>query len=92
MPYSLPITGRVDRASATETVDLSSIPSRVKPKTLKIGIHSFLLDIQYWKGQCQASAVCGGQMAAWLEGRMVPSLPPGQGNGVNKVYLQLLSL
>ena len=47
MPYSLPITGRVDRASATETVDLSSIPSRVKPKTLKIGIHSFLLDVQY---------------------------------------------
>ena len=36
-----PISGRVDRASATETVDLGSIPSRVKPKTIKIGIHSF---------------------------------------------------
>ena len=34
-----PINGRVDRASATETVDSSSIPSRVK--TTKIGIHSF---------------------------------------------------
>ena len=36
-----PISGRVDRASATEAVDMGSIPSRVKPKTIKIGIHSF---------------------------------------------------
>ena len=36
-----PISGRVDRASATETVDSGSIPGRVKPKTIKIGIHSF---------------------------------------------------
>ena len=36
-----PISGRVDRASATETVDTGSIPGRVKPKTIKIGIHSF---------------------------------------------------
>ena len=35
------ISGRVDRASATKTVDLGSIPGRVKPKTIKIGIHSF---------------------------------------------------
>ena len=27
--------------SATEAVDLGSIPGRVKPKTIKIGIHSF---------------------------------------------------
>ena len=33
--------GRVDRASATEAVDLGSIPGRVKPKTIKIGFHSF---------------------------------------------------
>ena len=33
--------GRVDRASATEAVDTGSIPGRVKPKTIKIGIHSF---------------------------------------------------
>ena len=33
---------QVDRASATETVDSGSIPGRVKPKTIKIGIHSFL--------------------------------------------------
>ena len=34
-------SGRVDRASATETVDLDSIPGRVKPKSVKISIHSF---------------------------------------------------
>ena len=37
----LPFSGRVDRASATEAVDSGSIPGRVKPKTIKIGIHSF---------------------------------------------------
>ena len=36
-----PISGRVDRASATEEVDWGSIPGRVKPKTIKFGIHSF---------------------------------------------------
>ena len=39
--YCIPISGRVDRASATETVDLGSIPGRIKPKNIKIGIHSF---------------------------------------------------
>ena len=36
-----PISGRVDRASATEAVNTGLIPGRVKPKTIKIGIHSF---------------------------------------------------
>ena len=36
-----PISGRVDRASATEAVNSGSIPGRVKPKTIKIDIHSF---------------------------------------------------
>ena len=31
----------MDRGSATEAVDLGSIPGRVKPKTIKIDIHSF---------------------------------------------------
>ena len=35
------ISGRVDRASAPETVDLDSIPGRVKPTTIKLGIHNF---------------------------------------------------
>ena len=38
---TLSISDRVDRASATETVDWGSIPSRVKPKTIKTGIYSF---------------------------------------------------
>ena len=37
-----PTNGRVNRASATETEGLGSIPGRVKPNTIKIGIHSFL--------------------------------------------------
>ena len=41
LPFFQPISGRVDRASATEAVDSGSIPGRVKPKTIKIGIHSF---------------------------------------------------
>ena len=60
-----PISGRVDRASATEAVDTGSIPGRVKPKTIKIGIHSFPLDVQQLKGQCEASIVCGRQMGRW---------------------------
>ena len=35
------IRGQVDRASATEAVYLGLNPSQVKPKTTKIGIHSF---------------------------------------------------
>ena len=35
------ISGRVNRASATEVVDSGSIPGQVKPKTIQIGIHSF---------------------------------------------------
>ena len=35
------VIGRVDRASTTETIDSGSIPGGVKPKTIKIGIHSF---------------------------------------------------
>ena len=33
------ISGRVDRASASETVDQVSIPDCVKPNTVRIGIH-----------------------------------------------------
>ena len=37
----LPISCRVDRAFATEAVDLGSIPGRVKPNRIKIAIHGF---------------------------------------------------
>ena len=55
-----PISGEVDRATDTETVDSISTPDRIKSKTIKIGIHSFpaLLDVQQLKGQCEASTVC----------------------------------
>ena len=79
-------SGRVDRAPATETVDSSSIPDRVKPKTIKICVHSFPAWRSAIKGQCEASTMCGRQMAACLEDRKIPSLPPGQGNLVNKMW------
>ena len=44
----------MNKASAGETVDCGSIPDRIKPKIIKIGIHSFLLDVQQWKGDCVA--------------------------------------
>ena len=34
--YFKPISGRVNRASATETMDSGSITDRTKPKTIKI--------------------------------------------------------
>ena len=49
----------MDKASAINAVDSGSIPSPVKPNTIKIGIHSFLLDVQQLKGQYEASAECG---------------------------------
>ena len=50
----------MDRASATEVVDLGSIPGRVKPKIIKIGIHSF----PAWRSAIKG-AVRGGQMDRW---------------------------
>ena len=61
----LPIGSRVDRVSATETVDSGSIPGRVKPKTKKLILTAFLLDVQQLKGQCEASTVCGKQVDRW---------------------------
>ena len=40
----------VDRTSATETVVMDSIPDRIKPKTIKIGIHSFPASLSALKG------------------------------------------
>ena len=62
---SQPISGRVDRASATEAVDMGLIPGWVKPKTLKSVFTAFLLDIQQSKGLCEASTVCGRQVGRW---------------------------
>ena len=38
---ALPISGRMDGASATAALDSGSVLGRVKPKTIKIDIHSF---------------------------------------------------
>ena len=62
----------MDRASATEAVDLGSIPGRVKPKTIKVVFTASLLDVQQLKEQCEASSVCGRQVGRWL--LEVPSL------------------
>ena len=43
--YNITINGRVDRTSASRTVDLGSIPVRVKTKTMQIGIYN----VQQWK-------------------------------------------
>ena len=84
----------MDRASAIKTVDTGSIPGRVKPKTIKIGIHNFpawrtsikrrKCDLQYvWK--------TGGNLSRRPKGPF-----PGLGYSVNKdvitiTYKQSLS-
>ena len=59
------ISGREDRASATEAIDSGSISGWVKPKTKKLVFTASLLDVQQLKGQCEASAVCGRQVGKW---------------------------
>ena len=54
-------------------------PVRSNLRLLKLGFAASLLDVQQLKGQCEASTVCGRQVAA---------LSPEQGNLVNKMYLQ----
>ena len=61
----LPISGRVDKAYATETVDSGSIPGWVKPKTIAMVFSASLLDVQQLQGQCEASAVCGRLVSRW---------------------------
>ena len=43
--------GRMDGASATETVDPGLIPTRVKPNAVKISIHSFAARCSAIKGR-----------------------------------------
>ena len=60
-----PISNRVNRASATKTIDTGSIPGRVKPKTIKLVFTASLLDVQQLKGECEASTVCDRQVGRW---------------------------
>ena len=78
----------MDRASATKTIDLGLVLGQFKPKAIKIGIHSFPADIQQQKGLCEASTVCGRQVAKWqLDSTTERSLRclPDKGNLVNKM-------
>ena len=82
---TLPVGSRVDRASVTETVDMGSIPGQVNPKTTKLSVHTFLLDVQQLKGQCKASTMCDRQVGRWQldlkTERSLRYLPsPDQGN------------
>ena len=80
-----------DRASATETIDSGSIPGRLILKTRKISTTELSAWFSSVKGQCAASTVCGGQVAAWLGDLKVPSLPPGQGNLLIKCVISNLT-
>ena len=54
------IHGRVDRASAAETVESGLIPGLVKPKTIKIGMvfTASLLDVLQLHKQCDVCKQC----------------------------------
>ena len=52
------ISSRVDETSATEPIDLGSIPSRAKPETIKLVFTTSLLDVQKLMEQCEASQSC----------------------------------
>ena len=43
----------MDRASATEVAVSDSIPSQVKPKTIKIGIHRIIASLHYFSYNCE---------------------------------------
>ena len=51
--YFIPISGRVDKASATKTVDTGSITGRIKSKTIKVGIHS----LPVWRSTTKRDSV-----------------------------------
>ena len=60
-----PISIWVDRASVTGTVYLGSIPDRVKPKTVKIGTHSFFAWLSVLKGAVWSFHRSGRQVGRW---------------------------
>ena len=54
----------MNRATATETVNSGSIPGWVTPKTRKLVFIASILDVQQLKGPCEATTMCGRQVAA----------------------------
>ena len=49
------------------TVGPGPMPGYVKSdyNALMLVTAAFLLDVQHWEGECEASIGCGGQVAAW---------------------------
>ena len=80
----------LNRASAAVTVDLVLISGRVKPKTTKIGFHSFPLDVQQLKGQCESAT----SPPVNLRNEQIagPFAAPSQGNVLNKDAITITSL
>ena len=81
-----PISGRVHRAFATETLGSGLIPGRGKPKTSqKLVFPAFLLEVQHLKWKCEASTACGRQVGRWqLDSKTERSL--GQLQDVITIY------
>ena len=65
----------MDKASATETVDLGSLTSLVKPKTAKLVFIASLLNVQQLKGQGETFTVSlkGGCLTQSPKGHFVVS-------------------
>ena len=61
----IPISCRVNKASASKTADSASIPGRVKPRLEKLVFTASLLDVQQLKKQFEASIKCGRQIDWW---------------------------
>ena len=55
----------MDIASATEAVNSGSIPGRVQPKPIKIGIHTYPAWRSALKGTVWSLRVCGKQVGRW---------------------------
>ena len=92
------ISSWLDSTSTTEMVDAGSIPGQTKPyqsnqRLLKLSFTAaFLLDIQYRKGQWEASIVRNWQVSRWQfhsVQRKIFSLSSGQDNLVNRHVIKI---
>ena len=84
----------MSKATATEAVNLSSIPGQVKPKTIKKLVFTVsLLDFQQYKGQCEASTVCFREVGRWqLDSKIEMLFRYFRSTPIIKMELQLQSL
>ena len=59
----MPISGRMDRASASEVVDRGSVPVGFDQRLQNLVFTPSLLGVQQQNGQCEASTAGGRQVA-----------------------------